>query len=282
MHVATWELPGRFPEILEDPEVGPQARDLLRDAHAFLDRMSRERALSPRAVVGLFPACAVGDDVELYTDANRAEVAGVIRCLRQQFAKSGRESLCLSDFVAPRESHVRDWAGAFVATTGSEIEAWVSDFEARQDDYGAILAKTLADRLAEALAEHTHQRVRKELWGYATREALTNEDLIAERYQGIRPAPGYPACPDHSEKRTLFRLLDAASAVGATLTETCAMDPPATVSGWYFAHPAAHYFGVGRIGRDQVEDYARRKGMSPDEAEAWLAPNLAYDPGAER
>jgi 5-methyltetrahydrofolate--homocysteine methyltransferase len=162
------------------------------------------------------------------------------------------------------------------------MEEWVTAFEARQDDYGAILAKALADRLAEALAEHTHQRVRAELWGYATREALSNEDLIAERYQGIRPAPGYPACPDHSEKRTLFRLLGAESTVGATLTETCAMQPPATVAGWYFAHPAAHYFGVGRIGRDQAEDYARRKGMSLAEAEGWLAPNLAYDPGADR
>jgi 5-methyltetrahydrofolate--homocysteine methyltransferase len=277
-----WELAGTYPAILDDSVVGPQARDLFREADALLDRISREGVLAPRAVVGLFPAHAVGDDVELYTDTGRAEVAGVIRCLRQQFAKSGRENLCLADFVAPRESHVEDWAGAFVATTGGGIERWVDDFEARQDDYGAILAKTLADRLAEALAEHAHQRVRTELWGYATREALTNKDLIAEHYQGIRPAPGYPACPDHSEKRTLFRLLDAESAVGVTLTETCAMHPPATVSGWYFAHPAAHYFGVGRIGRDQVEDYACRKGMSLAEAEGWLAPNLAYDPGAER
>jgi 5-methyltetrahydrofolate--homocysteine methyltransferase len=277
-----WELAGVYPAILDDAVLGSQARDLLRDANALLDRMSREEVLSPRAVVGLFPAHASGDDVELYADAGRDEVVGVIRCLRQQFAKSGRDSLCLSDFVAPRESRVDDWAGAFVATAGPGMEEWVTAFEARQDDYGAILAKALADRLAEALAEHTHQRVRAELWGYATREALSNEDLIAERYQGIRPAPGYPACPDHSEKRTLFRLLGAQSTVGATLTETCAMQPPATVAGWYFAHPAAHYFGVGRIGRDQAEDYARRKGMSLAEAEGWLAPNLAYDPGAER
>ncbi|MEJ2202903.1 MAG: methionine synthase [Gemmatimonadota bacterium] len=276
-----WELAGRYPSILDDPVVGAQAHDLLRDAHAMLDRLSRDGVLSPRAVVGLFPANAVEDDVELYADPGRTEVAGVIRCLRQQFSKPGRENLCLSDFVAPRESRVRDWAGAFVATTGAELEGWASTFEARGDDYSAILAKALGDRLAEALAEHTHLQVRAELWGYAMQEALTNEDLIAERYQGIRPAPGYPACPDHSGKRTLFRLLDAEAAVGATLTESCAMQPPATVCGWYFAHPAAHYFGVGRIGRDQVEDYARRKGMSLSEAEGWLAPNLAYEPERE-
>jgi len=274
-----WELAGAYPAILDDGVVGPQARDLLRDANALLDRISQERVLTPRALVGLFAAHSVGDDVELYRDGGREQVAAVIRCLRQQFTKDGRDNLCLSDFVAPRESRVADWAGAFVVTVGSGLEAWIREFESRHDDYTAILAKSVADRLAEALAEHAHQRVRTELWGYAAHERLTNEDLIAERYQGIRPAPGYPACPDHSEKRTLFNLLDAEATLGVTLTESCAMDPRASVSGWYFAHPTAHYFGVGRVGRDQVEDYALRKGISVAEAERWLSPNLAYEPG---
>ncbi len=276
----TWELKGAHPEILDDPHVGPQARSLLDDAHAVLDRIEAEDVLRPRAVVGLFPANAVGDDVELYADEARARPAAVIRCLRQQFAKDGRENMCLADFVAPRDTGVPDWAGAFAVTAGS-VDALVEVFQAEQDDYSAILAKAVADRLAEALAEYTHLRVRRELWGYAPREELSNDDLIAETYRGIRPAPGYPACPDHTEKHTLFSLLDVEEALGIHLTESCAMDPPSSVSGWYFAHPAARYFGVGRLGRDQVEDYARRKGMSIGEAERWLSPNLGYDPGGD-
>ena len=273
----TWELTGKYPAILDDDKVGPAARSLFEDARVLLDRIERRRLLEPRAVVGLFAANAVGDDIELYANGARAERVHVIRTLRQQFAKDGRENLALADFVAPRSTGVADWAGAFVVTAGS-VDALVAELEATGDDYSAILAKAVADRLAEALAEYTHERVRRELWGYARGEALTNEDLVAEAYQGIRPAPGYPACPDHTEKQGLFRLLDAERHLGVRLTESCAMVPPSTVSGWYLAHPAARYFGVGRLGRDQVEDYARRKGMSVSEAETWLSPNLGYEP----
>jgi 5-methyltetrahydrofolate--homocysteine methyltransferase len=239
--------------------------------------MEAEGTLSPRAVVGLFPANSVGDDVELYADDARTEVRAVVHGLRQQFAKEGRENLCLSDYVAPRATGVADWMGAFAVTAGS-VGTMVAAFEADHDDYSAILAKAVADRLAEALAEYAHLRVRRELWGYAAGEGLDNQGLISESYRGIRPAPGYPACPDHTEKRTLFALLDAEAATGVSLTESCAMDPPSSVSGWYFAHPGARYFGVGRVGRDQLEDYAARKGMTVAEAERWLAPNLGYDP----
>jgi 5-methyltetrahydrofolate--homocysteine methyltransferase len=276
----TWELKGKHPDILDDPRVGEQARSLLADAEAMLDLFQRETVVSPRAVVGLFPANAVGDDVELYADEERTATAAVIRGLRQQFAKSGRENLCLADFVAPRDTDVVDWAGAFAVTAGS-VDELVRAFEADRDDYSAILAKAVADRLAEAMAEWTHRHVRRELWGYAPAEELSNEHLIAEAYRGIRPAPGYPACPDHTEKRTLFSLLDVEARIGVGLTESCAMDPPSSVSGWYFAHPSARYFGIGRLGRDQVEDYAGRKGMTLEEAERWLSPNLGYEPGGE-
>ncbi|GMV06955.1 MAG: methionine synthase [Gemmatimonadota bacterium] len=273
----TWELKGKHPDILDDPQVGEQARSLLADANRLLDVIEAEGALRPRGVVGLFPANAVGDDVELYADEAREEVRAVVHGLRQQFAKDGRENLCLSDFVAPRESGVADWMGAFVVTAGS-VDGLVKRFEEAGDDYTAILAKAVADRLAESLAEHAHRGVRTGWWGYASGEALDNDRLIAEAYRGIRPAPGYPACPDHTEKRTLFALLGAEESLGVTLTESCAMDPPSSVSGWYLAHPAAQYFGVGRLGRDQVEDYARRKGMPASEVERWLAPNLGYEP----
>jgi 5-methyltetrahydrofolate--homocysteine methyltransferase len=209
-------------------------------------------------------------------------VLGVLHGIRQQFEKAGRPDLCLSDFVAPKTSGLADHLGAFAATAGIGAEELVRAFEAAHDDYSAILVKALADRLAEALAERLHERVRREFWGYASDEALDSRDLIAERYRGIRPAPGYPACPDHTEKRTIFRLLEAERLAGMRLTESGAMLPAASVSGWYFAHPDAAYFGVGRVGRDQVEDYARRKGWSLAEAERWLAPNLAYEPGAAR
>jgi 5-methyltetrahydrofolate--homocysteine methyltransferase len=239
-----------------------------------------ERLLSARAVLGLFPANAVGDDVEVYTGDDRQTVRAVLRGLRQQFEKGpGRPNLCLTDFVAPKGSG-HDYVGAFAVTAGFGQDALVARFEASHDDYSAILTKALADRLAEALAERLHQRVRTEFWGYAVDERLDNAGLIAERYRGIRPAPGYPACPEHTEKRTLFELLDVTRTVDITLTESCAMLPTATVSGWYFAHPESSYFGLGRIGRDQAADYAQRKGWTLEEAERWLAPNLAYDPGA--
>jgi len=279
----TWEMAGSFPTILDDPAVGEQARQLLADAKALLDRLVRERLLTARAVVGLFAANAVGDDVELYADGDRRAVRAVVHGLRQQFEKPpGRPNLCLSDFVAPKASGLADFAGAFAVTAGIGLDRLCAAFEADHDDYGSIMAKALADRLAEALAEHLHQRVRRELWGYAPVESLENAALIAERYRGIRPAPGYPACPDHTTKGALFDLLGGSESIGITLTESYAMLPTASVSGWYFSHPDAHYFGLGRIGRDQVEDYARRRGMPLADAERWLSPNLAYDPGAAR
>ena len=273
----TWELRGRYPAILEDAVVGEQARSLFADAREMLDTFVREKRLKARGVVGFFPAAAIGDDVELYDDATRARVRTTLRFLRQQAAKSdSRPNFCLADFVAPKGSGVADHVGAFVVTAGIGLDAIVAEFERDHDDYRAILAKALADRLAEAFAERLHERVRREFWGYAKDEALSNEEIIKEGYRGIRPAPGYPACPDHTEKRTLFELVDGERTSGVTLTESFAMWPAASVSGWYFAHPGSHYFGVGRIARDQVEDYARRKGMTLAEAERWLAPSLGY------
>jgi 5-methyltetrahydrofolate--homocysteine methyltransferase len=276
-----WELRGKFPSILDDDIVGIEARKLLADADTMLDRIEAEELLHPKAVVGLFPAAAVGDDVAVYVDESREEVRAVVHGLRQQFAKGTRENLCLSDFVSPSDGGTPDWIGAFAVTAGHGVEELAASFEAEHDDYSSILLKSLADRLAEALAERLHEVVRRELWGYAAREDLGGSALIAESYQGIRPAPGYPACPDHTEKDTLFDLLDVEERIGVRLTESCAMTPAASVSGWYFAHPAARYFGVGRVGRDQVEDYATRKGWTVAEAERWLAPNLGYDPDAE-
>jgi 5-methyltetrahydrofolate--homocysteine methyltransferase len=274
----TWELAGHYPAILEDPVVGPAARSLFDDARALLDRIVRERLLRARGVFGLFPAASVGDDIELYADTGRTRVIATIHTLRQQMAKPpGRPNLALADYVAPRESGLLDHVGAFAVTAGVGIDALVADFQSRHDDYNAILIKALADRLAEAFAERLHERVRREFWGYAPAEALENAELIREAYQGIRPAPGYPACPDHTEKRTLFELLDVERRAGIALTESFAMTPTAAVSGWYFWHPEARYFGVGKIGRDQVEDYARRKGMTVADAERWLSPNLNYE-----
>jgi 5-methyltetrahydrofolate--homocysteine methyltransferase len=275
---ATWELAGRFPAILDDAKVGPAARDLHRDALALLDRIVEERLLRASAVVGFWPANSVGDDIELYADASRDHPIGVVHTLRQQMVKPpGRPNLALADFTAPRASGVPDHVGAFAVTAGHGLEELVERFERAHDDYSAILARALADRLAEALAERLHERVRRELWAYAPSEELDNEALIAERYQGIRPAPGYPACPDHTEKGPLFALLDAERQAGVRLTESFAMIPAAAVSGYYFWHPDAHYFGLGRIGRDQLEDYALRKGMPVDEASRWLGQNLADD-----
>jgi 5-methyltetrahydrofolate--homocysteine methyltransferase len=273
----TWEIAGHYPQVLEDPVTGAAARGLWSDAQIMLERIIRERLLEARAVVGFFPAAATGDDIALYTDESRTTVRAVVHTLRQQMAKeTGRPNRALADYIAPADSGVADWLGAFAVTAGVGLDPLVARFEKDNDDYSAILAKALADRLAEAGAEWLHERVRRELWGYAPNEALDNTALIREQYQGIRPAPGYPACPDHTEKATLFELLDATNRVGITLTESFAMLPTAAVSGWYFSHPHAAYFGLGRIEKDQVEDYARRKGMDLRETERWLAPNLNY------
>ncbi|CTP87195.1 Methionine synthase [Xanthomonas translucens pv. poae] len=302
-----WELAGKFPAILSDAVVGQQASDLYRDARAMLKRIVAEKWLTAKAVFGLWPAQAVGDDVEVVMgrdsglgtrDSADASVAGpalqasasesrvpspeprhLLHFLRQQVDKPvERPDFCLADFIAPRDSGKQDWIGAFAVTAGIGIEPHVARFEAEHDDYNAILLKALADRLAEALAERLHQRVRREFWGYAENEALDNEALIAEKYRGIRPAPGYPACPEHSEKKTLFALLDAERNAGMSLTESFAMLPTAAVSGYYFSHPQSQYFVVGRLGKEQVADYARRKGVPLLQAERWLASNLDYDP----
>jgi 5-methyltetrahydrofolate--homocysteine methyltransferase len=276
-----WELHGKYPAILDDATVGEQARSLYADALAMLDRIESEELLATAAVVGLFPANADGDDVRVFADDSRTEVRAVVHGLRQQFDKGDRSNLCLSDFIAPSESGRADWIGAFTVTAGIGVEEFAASLEAEHDDYSAILVKALADRLAEAFAERMHQIVRTDLWGHAPEETLDNSALIAERFVGIRPAPGYPACPDHTEKRTLFDLLDVERRVGVSLTESYAMTPVASVSGWYLSHPDAQYFGVGRLGRDQVRDYAERKGWSVQEAERWLSPNLGYTPEDE-
>ncbi len=274
----TWELKGSYPKIFDDPAKGAEARKLFDDAQAMLARVVAEGWLQARAVVGLYPANAVGDDVEIYADPSRAAVVERFHFLRQQQAKSGKPSYCLADFVAPKASGVADHMGLFAVTAGLGIENKLAEFEADHDDYSAILLKALADRLAEAFAERLHQRVRTEFWGYAADEALDNAALIAEHYRGIRPAPGYPACPEHTEKRLLWDLLEVEARTGIVLTDHLAMLPAASVSGFYFAHPDARYFTVGKINRDQVADYAARKGMSLAEAERWLAPNLGYEP----
>ena len=279
----TWELAGAYPRILDDDVVGEAARALFKDAQVMLDRIVNEKLLTPRAVIGFWPAARVGDDIALYQDESRDVVLEHIRCLRQQVLKrDDRPYDCLADFVAEAGSGVPDYMGGFAVTSGAEADGLAKAYEADHDDYNSILMKALADRLAEAFAERMHERVRRELWGYAPDEALANEELIRERYQGIRPAPGYPACPDHTEKATLFSLLDAPEAAGITLTESFAMQPGSAVSGWYFAHPDASYFGVSRIERDQVEDYARRKGMEIHDAERWLRPVLGYDPSGAK
>ncbi|MHB8667078.1 MAG: vitamin B12 dependent-methionine synthase activation domain-containing protein, partial [Burkholderiales bacterium] len=274
----TWELSGTYPKILQDPLVGEAARNVFAEGQAMLAKIIAERWLVANAVIGLFPANSVGDDIEIYTDESRSQVAMRFHHLRQQSQRpTGRPNYCLADFVAPKSSGVKDYIGAFAATSGIGIDARVKEFEARHDDYNSIMLKALADRLAEAFAEHLHLRVRREFWGYAADETLDVAAMIREEYRGIRPAPGYPACPDHTEKRDLFRLLDAPR-VGITLTESCAMWPAAAVSGFYFSHPESQYFAVGKIGRDQAEDYARRKALPLSDAEKWLAPALDYDP----
>ncbi len=273
----TWELAGNYPNILNDPVVGETTRSLFDDAREMLSRLIDEKWLRARAVVGFFPANSDGDDVEVYWDEERDSVRMRLHFLRQQMEKrTERANLCLADFVAPKTSGVRDWIGAFAVTAGIGIEKYIAMFKEAGDDYSEILLKALADRLAEALAERMHERVRKEMWGYSADESFGNEELIKEFYRGIRPAPGYPACPDHTEKPKLFELLDAPWNAGIKLTENFAMVPASSVSGYYFAHPGSAYFGIGRIDRDQVEDYARRKGQPVETVERWLSPNLNY------
>ncbi|HMP75997.1 MAG TPA: methionine synthase [Kiritimatiellia bacterium] len=276
---ATWQLSGLYPEIFDDREVGVEAKRLFDDAQAMLKRIIEGRWLQANAVFGFWPAARVGDDVEVYTDDSRATVLHTFRFLRQQMKKgTDRPNVCLADYVAPRDAGKKDYLGLFAVTAGLGIEPHVKKFEADHDDYRAILLKALADRLAEAFAEHLHERVRKEYWGYDAGETLSNDDLIQEKYRGIRPAPGYPACPDHTEKGPLFDLLQAPAKADIHLTESFAMTPGAAVSGFYFSHPQSTYFGMGRIAKDQVEDYARRTGRELKVVERWLAPILGYDP----
>jgi len=278
-----WELAGKYPKILDDKIVGEESTRLFADAQKMLQQIIDEKWLQARAVIGFFPANSVGDDIELYTDDNRTEVKTVLHHLRQQLAKpAGRPNSCISDFVAPRDIDNRssgksDYVGVFALTTGIGIDEHVKRFEADHDDYSSILLKALADRLAEAFAEHLHKRVRKEFWAYASEESHSNDELIKEAYQGIRPAPGYPACPDHTEKATLWSLIEPDKNAGITITESFAMLPTAAVSGFYFSHPDAKYFGTGKIQKDQVEDYAKRKGEKLSVVERWLAPVLDYD-----
>jgi 5-methyltetrahydrofolate--homocysteine methyltransferase len=277
---STWELAGKYPRILSDNVVGPEAKKLFDDAQAMLKRLVAERWLTANAVVGFWPANAVGDDIALFADDTRSRQIATLHTLRQQMARENRKdraNTALADFVAPKATGLADYIGAFAVTSGiGEAEALATYID-KTDDYGRIMLKALADRLAEALAERMHERVRHELWAYAPNEKLSNEELIAEAYRGIRPAPGYPAQPDHTEKGTIFHLLDAERVAGIKLTESYAMWPGAAVSGLYLSHPESHYFGVGKVERDQVEDYARRKGWTIAETERWLAPVLNYD-----
>jgi 5-methyltetrahydrofolate--homocysteine methyltransferase len=273
-----WELRGKYPAIFDDPQVGQVARELFDDAQRMLRQIIDGRLLRARGVYGFWPANSLGDDIVLYTDESRTKELTRFHMLRQQWERKGIKAFySLADFIAPVESGREDYLGAFAVTAGIGAEDLVRKYEAQHDDPNAILAKALADRLAEAFAECLHRQARAD-WGYGRDEHLSNDDLISERYRGIRPAPGYPACPDHTEKRILFDLLSAEQNAGIRLTENFAMLPAASVSGLYFAHPEARYFSVDRITRDQVEDYARRKSMSLSEVERWLSPNLGYDP----
>ena len=275
----TWEMKGRYPAILDDEKQGTAARQLFDDAQAMLEKIIAEKWFAPRAVIGFWPANAVGDDVRLFTDEGRGEELATFFTLRQQLAKrENRANVALSDFVAPAGSGKADWLGGFVVTAGIEEVAIAERFERANDDYSSILVKALADRFAEAFAERMHEKVRKEFWGYAANEAFAPEELIGEPYAGIRPAPGYPAQPDHTEKTTLFRLLDAERQAGVELTESYAMWPGSSVSGLYLSHPESFYFGVAKVERDQVIDYAARKGMGVAEVERWLGPILNYMP----
>jgi 5-methyltetrahydrofolate--homocysteine methyltransferase len=278
----TWELSGPYPAILQDPIVGEAARNVLAEGQAMLKKIIEGRWLSASAVFGLFPAARVNnEDIEIYADESRKNVLMTWHNLRQQTEKpTGNPNLSVADFIAPKGSGVSDYIGAFAETGGIGIERRLEVFEKQHDDYSAIMLKALADRLAEAYTELLHARVRREFWGYAADEGLTSEELIAEKYRGIRPAPGYPACPDHTEKGALFELL-AAERAGIRLTESYAMHPASSVSGFYLSHPQSRYFAVGKVGRDQLTDYARRKNMALADVERWLAPHLGYEPQPE-
>ncbi|HPY40263.1 MAG TPA: vitamin B12 dependent-methionine synthase activation domain-containing protein, partial [Thiolinea sp.] len=282
----SWELAGRFPDILTDEVVGVEATKLYAEAQAMLLKIVEEKWVQAKVVIGFFPANAVGDDIVLFSDETRHTPQTTLHHLRMQMDRNGQQpNYCLSDFVAPNPPQSplikgeakEDWIGSFAVSTGFGIEKHLQAFRAANDDYSAIMLEALVDRLAEALAERMHERVRKEFWAYAATESLDNNAMIAEEYQGIRPAPGYPACPEHTEKGTLWQLLDVEKHTGMIITESFAMYPAASVSGWYFSHPESRYFGIGRVARDQVEDYAKRKGMSLAEAEKWLSPVLGYD-----
>ena len=273
-----WELRGKYPKIFDDPTVGAAAKELFADAQVILNRIVNEKLLEARAVYGFWPAASDHDDVILYTDPSRATELCRFHMLRQQWDRRGRADFrSLADYIAPVDAGREDFVGAFAVTTGHGVAPLVAEYEAANDDVNAIMVKAIADRLAEALAEKMHGMARVD-WGYGASESLSNDELVAEQYRGIRPAHGYPACPDHTEKRTLFDLLDAEKNVGIELTENFAMTPAASVSGLYFAHPQARYFAVDRVSKDQVEDYARRKGMQLAEVERWLSPNLGYQP----
>jgi len=274
-----WELKGKFPEILNDPVIGAEAGKLFRDANRMLDMIIRERWLTAKAVTGIFPANSVNDDIEIYADENRDHVICRFINLRNQVRKNNQgPNYCLADFIAPKESGIKDYLGAFAVTAGLGIEEKIAEFQRTHDDYSIIMLKALADRLSEAFTELLHEIIRKELWGFSHSEELSVGDLILEKYQGIRPAHGYPACPDHSEKETLFSLLKVQETVNIRLTEHYSMYPAASVSGLIFAHPASRYFSVGKIGKDQLQDYALRKNVSREQAEKWLASNLNYVP----
>lgn len=278
----TWSLAGKYPRIFDDESVGKEARNLFDDANAMLDELAKNHSLRPKGIMGIFPANRVSDDIEIYTDESRREILNVSHHLRQQTEKTDFPNYCLSDFVAQRtddetSSGKADYLGAFAVTGGLEEDILAEEFEAKHDDYNKIMVKAVADRLAEAFAEYLHERVRKEIWGYAESENLANDELIREKYQGIRPAPGYAACPEHTEKQAIWQLLDVETQIGMKLTDSFAMWPGASVSGWYFSHPDSKYFAVAQIQKDQVEDYAKRKGMRVSEIERWLSPNLGYD-----
>jgi 5-methyltetrahydrofolate--homocysteine methyltransferase len=274
----TWGLKGVYPRILEEGERGEEAKKLLADGKALLEKIIEQKSITARGVYGFFPANAVGDDVELYTDCKRQHVQDGLHFLRQQANREGKEPCrSLSDFIAPKQTGLADYIGAFAVTSGIRLKELCDQYRAENDDYNAIMAEAIADRLAEAFAECLHKRVRDE-WGFGRAENLSNADLIQEKYRGIRPAPGYPGCPDHTEKGTLWRLLDVQKNTGMFITESFAMWPGSSVSGLYFAHPESRYFSLGKIDRDQVTDYSRRKGMTVAEVERWLSPNLNYEP----
>jgi len=275
---SAWEFKGKYPNILDSPKFGKQAQRLFDDAQAMLVKISDEKLLQAKAVFGIFPANSVGDDIEVFSDEYKNNVLVRLHHLRQQVSKgAGKPNYCLSDFITPKVSGKNDWIGAFAVTAGIGVKYLVEQYEIQNDDYSAIMVKALADRLAEAFAERLHQRVRQEFWGYAMDEDFSNDDLTKEKYSGIRPAPGYPACPDHTEKQKIWDLLEVEKYTGITLTESFAMYPAASVSGWYFANPQSKYFNVGKISKDQVTNYANRKNLEIRNAEKWLESNLNYN-----